>query len=145
MATNKQRQLDHLYDWCSYCLDFVERQGSLPPPIVSAGRIGLEKAYKKGNLRAMRVAVTEMVSWTREWPEGIRCSLDRDLFRNFGHGLVGAAADREARIALVLQRGKIETADEYRLVRGLLDDGELDDHDRADAVDRILEAFEATV
>jgi hypothetical protein len=139
------QELDDLADWC----EFIETY--LHDRILATHALHdsefFETSYKwkmetlrqvreKQNLRGMRMVFRDTNEMARELGEPLRGDLDRALRERFGHGLEKGDRQLARQARTILKRGKISTAEQYRILETRLS-ALIDDESGADEIAKI--------
>ncbi|MFO0994512.1 MAG: hypothetical protein U1E67_21570 [Hyphomicrobiales bacterium] len=127
--------MDDLVDWCefieTYLHDRILSTHTLDDPEYFEKSYGekvaiLRRAREEQNLRGMRVVFRDENEMARGVGGALRRDLDRALRERFGRGLERGDRHLARQARAMLNRGKISTADQYRILEtrlgALIDD-----------------------
>jgi hypothetical protein len=82
----------------------------------------IDTAYKRGDLRGLRLVLKDVLEWVNGLPTSDREQLDEVLRRQFGSGLTEAGQETHRQLLDILSRGTIQSVEEYRLLSSRADE-----------------------
>jgi len=135
LGAKQLQELETLRSKCLAVLDFFEGR-SLGSELATSMRSSVQRAYAARDITGLRAGWTDLAEWHRELPELEQQQLARLLQSEAGADIRAERAAEVRRIGEILARGALRTEEEYRLVRGRIDEIYVDP-DRADEVHRL--------
>lgn len=143
ITQKKITEMSFIKDWCLEIMDFLEE---IYPTDETPGvfRQIINDASDKGDIRGLRILYNDV----NEMAHGISKSnlvvLNRKLNIKFGMGLDTVKKDNMVRIREILQKGYLESDDEYRFVSSMIDEIYIDGRrkDKIDAIYKLMDDYE---
>jgi hypothetical protein len=110
----KQAEVDRLAAWCLAILR--EIHAIQPNPLGTAFEDAISEAQKRVDLRGLRAVTKDLEEWVGTLDDASRKKVNAGLSSEFGRSLDESAAEDQAALDRIVQRGKINNDEEYRLV-----------------------------
>ena len=123
-----------MHDWCMVALDFLAEVS----PFAEDLRRDVSAASAEGDVKGLRVCVSDLREWISYAPPADRQRVHERLLARVGHGLYEVDLARDNRLASILKRGRIATDSEFRLLMARVDEIYEDEGKQAE-VNRINE------
>src|SRR5262245_42134751 len=115
MTRDRSAELRMLRDWCLVVIAFIGEVGP-PSPIVTLTKQAIGAAFDRSDHRGLKMISSDLAELAGDLPSDKQKELDNLLRSRFGKGLDIDATTKETLIQRVLERGKILTKGEYRIV-----------------------------
>lgn len=143
LSESEREELDLQYRASSSILAFLSERGYFDPEVIADGQSGLDDAYEREDVRALRMARRDLDALTGDLTSDERPQLEAMMERQLGRSLQPHRVQEEEQIAAVLKRGKILTDEEYYLVSSRLEEVAAYPQKLAEArlLDRLVTAY----
>jgi len=121
-------ELDELRQRSILIWDFMSQKDDLVRSLAAEAKEAVEVAYRKQDLRAMRIACRDDTEWIGSLKPGDQ-QLLRQMIVELGHGKPDRVeTDAIDNIRRIVARGRIRNGDEYRLISNRVDEIHRDPH-----------------
>lgn len=143
ITQKKITEMAFIKDWCLEIMDFLEEIYPTDETPEAFRQI-IKDASDKGDIRGLRILYNDV----NEMAHGISKSnlvvLNRKLNIKFGMDLDTVKKDNMVRIREILQKGYLESDDEYRFVSSMIDEIYIDGRrkDKIDAIYKLMDDYE---
>jgi len=135
--------MSFIKDWSLEIMDFLEEV--YPTDETSeAFRQIINDASDKGDISGLRILYNDVNEMAHGVSKSNLVVLNRKLNIKFGMGLDTVKKDNMVRIREILQKGYLESDDEYRFVSALIDEIYIDGcrKDKIDAIYKLMDDYE---
>ncbi len=135
--------MSFIKDWCLEIMNFFSE---VYPMDETPGvfRQIINDASDKGDIRGLRILYNDVNEMAHGVSKSNLVVLNRKLNIKFGMGLDTVKKDNMVRIREILQKGYLESDDEYRFVSALIDEIYIDGcrKDKIDAIYKLMDDYE---
>jgi hypothetical protein len=122
LSADQLRELEQLYRRALLVLEFMTKKSDLVAAVASDGRAGMEAAYRRQDLRALRMAARDDNEWIMSLAPADREELERLLLNELDVDVEEQRGADRARVGEVLARAGIANDEEYRLLLSRLNE-----------------------
>jgi len=143
ITQKKITEMSFIKDWSLEIMDFLEEV--YPTDETSeAFRQIINDASDKGDISGLRILYNDVNEMAHGVSKSNLVVLNRKLNIKFGMGLDTVKKDNMVRIREILQKGYLESDDEYRFVSALIDEIYIDGcrKDKIDAIYKLMDDYE---
>lgn len=143
ITQKKITEMSFIKDWCLVIMDFLEEV--YPTDETSeAFRQIINDASDKGDIRGLRILYNDVNEMVHGISKSNLVVLNRKLNIKFGMDLDTVKKDNMVRIREILQKGYLESDDEYRFVSSMIDEIYIDGcrKDKIDAIYKLMDDYE---
>jgi hypothetical protein len=115
-----QKELEELHAWIRAIADYVKAVD--PPPAFVELERAIDATLQRGDLRGMKSIARFMTDMARAGSSEQVQQLDRQLRSKFGKGLREASAADLKRVENILQKGRVESEEDYHILMARVDE-----------------------
>jgi hypothetical protein len=133
--SESDEQLGFWAEWCRIILKVEEKTTPQSDADALFGE-AVSQAVADRNLRGLKMIARDLTEWAKRLPSEKRKQVDDLLRSKLGKGLAADARSESAKVQRVLEKGEIETEDDYRTLLGRADSIYADESKR-DELERI--------